>query len=122
MFQNRSIRVFWSYAAYILAVFVLGWGFTPYKDVFSGLILGTMISFINISLLYVKVNRVGKAVIEGKKVRTLGMFSRFALAGLAVFIVMTYPDTFNLVSVVIGLMAAYIIIIIDYIIATLQSR
>ena len=119
--HHRSIRSFLTYAAYFLAALVLGWGFTPYKDVFLGLILGAVIGFLNLVILYIKIQRVVKAAIKGKKVRSLGMLSRFALAGLAVLIVMAYPDVFNLVAVVIGLVAAYLIMIVDHVFQILHS-
>lgn len=31
---------------YLLALFVLGWGFTSYTSIFLGLLLGTTLSFI----------------------------------------------------------------------------
>lgn len=118
MLQKNAIRRYLSYAAYILALFVLGWGFTPYEDIFLGLILGTVISFINVLFLYYRVKRAADLAVGGKKVRSLGLMQRFALAGLAVFIVFQFPDVFHLVSMIIGLMIGYIIIFIDSIFAT----
>lgn len=40
------------YMFYLLAIFVFGWGFTSFKEVFLGFILGTAVSFINLWLLY----------------------------------------------------------------------
>lgn len=122
MLQKSIVHRYLSYAAYLLAFLVLGWGFTPYHDIFLGLILGTIVSFINIFILYFRIERMGQAVVEGKKVRSLGMLHRFAMAGLAVLIVTLFPDYFHMVSMVIGLMAAYLIIFIDSIFKTVHSR
>ena len=35
------------YILYFLAIYVLGWGFTEYKSIFMGLILGTSVSLFN---------------------------------------------------------------------------
>ncbi|MFA8438351.1 ATP synthase subunit I [Pueribacillus sp. YX66] len=113
MLQKNLVRRYLSYAAYLLAFFVLGWGFTSYQDVFLGLILGTIISFINILFLSYRVKKASDAAVEGRKVRSVGMMQRFALAGLAVFIVFQFPDVFHLFSMIIGLMTGYIIIFID---------
>lgn len=104
---------------YLLALFVLGWGFLPYREIFSGLILGTSISFFNLWLLQVKVDRVGQAAEqyqsqEKKKKQTLGSVSRLAMAALAVLIALRYPQYFHLPFVVVGLMTSYIVMIIDF--------
>lgn len=113
MLHTNPIRRYMSYGAYLLAIFVLGWGFTTYQDVFLGLILGTIVSFLNIFFLHYRVQRAGDAATEGKKVRSVGTMQRFALAGLAVFIVFQFPDVFHLFSMIIGLMTGYVIIFID---------
>ncbi len=118
MLQRNQVRRYLSYAAYLLAIFVLGWGFTSHKDIFLGLILGTIISFINILFLSYRVKKAGDAAVEGRKVRSIGMMQRFALAGLAVFIVFQFPDVFHLLSMIIGLMIGYIVLFIDSIITT----
>jgi ATP synthase protein I len=61
-----------------------------------------------------KTVKFGESVDQGKKVRSLGSFSRFATAALAVVVSMRYPDQLHLISVVIGLMTAYIVIMIDF--------
>ncbi len=57
-----------SYILYLLALYVLGWGFTSYKAVFAGLILGTALSLYNLWNL----------------VRKFGSFSLLVKAGVAV--------------------------------------
>jgi ATP synthase protein I len=117
MFQRQR-----KYIYYLLSVYTLGWGFTQYKTVFLSLILGTVISFYSLWTLVRKADRFGRAVIEGKKVRSLGTFSRMAAAGLAVLIVMRYPHYFSIIPVLLGLMTSYFVIIIDYFLQKIISR
>jgi len=100
---------------------VLGWGFTAYKTVFLGLILGTAGSLYILFSLVQKSKQFSKAYDEGRAVRSLGTMSRFATAGLAVLIVMKYPEMFHLGSMVIGLMTAYFVIIIDFFLQKLNK-
>ncbi|MGG1396978.1 ATP synthase subunit I [Bacillus salipaludis] len=99
---------------YLLSIFVLGWGFTSYKTVFLGLILGTCFSFLNIWMLTKKTEKFDKAFDKGKKMKSLGSLQRMATAAIAVIIAMRWPDYFHVVSVVMGLMTSYIVIMIDY--------
>lgn len=93
---------------------MLGWGFTSYKTVFLGLILGTCFSFLNIWLLTKKTEKFDKAFDKGKKMKSLGSLQRMATAAIAVIIAMRWPNYFHVVSVVMGLMTSYIVIMIDY--------
>ena len=64
-----------------------------------------------------KNKKFAQEVAEGKKTRSLGSLTRCLVAGLAVIIALEYPEYFHLISVVIGLMATYVVIMIDYFIA-----
>jgi ATP synthase protein I len=99
---------------YLLAIYVLGWGFTSYQTIFLGLILGTCFSFLNLWLLIRRMKSFDKAVSMGKKVRSLGSMSRMATAAIAGIIALKYPENFNIIYVVLGLMTSYIVIMIDY--------
>ncbi|PLS07943.1 ATP synthase subunit I [Neobacillus cucumis] len=99
---------------YLLAIYVLGWGFTSYQTLFLGLILGTCFGFLNLWLLVRKTESFDKLVQQGKKVRSLGSLSRMATAGIAAVIALRYPEYFNVFGLVIGLMTSYIVIMIDY--------
>lgn len=101
------------YIFYLLSLYVLGWGFTSYQSIFLGLILGTSMSLFNLWILYRKIDRFGNAVVKGEKVRTLGMLQRMAAAVLAVAIAMRFPENIHLMSVILGLMTSYIVIMID---------
>lgn len=100
---------------YLLALLMLGWGFTPYKVLFLSLTLGSVISFFNLWLLQRKINQMGQALAERRSSRALGTFSRFAAAGLAILIALRYEEFFHVVFVVIGLMTAYFVITIEFI-------
>lgn len=109
------------YIFLLLALYVLGWGFTAYQDVFLGLILGTSLSLFNLWLLVRKADKFGDAVVQGKKVRSLGSFSRMATAALAVMITFKYPESIHLISVVLGLMTMYFVIMIDFLLQSFHS-
>lgn len=110
------------YIFYLMSLYVLGWGFTPYQTIFLGLILGTGLSLFNLWLMAKKIDRFGDAVLSGKKVRSLGSFSRFATAAFAVIVAMKFPDRFHMISVVFGLMTSYIVIMIDFFQQSFYSR
>lgn len=99
---------------YLLALFVLGWGFLPYKDVFLGLILGTVLSFFNLWLMQRKINQMGQAAEENRTARAFGTFSRMAAAGLAILIALRFHQHFHLIAVVLGLMTTYVVIMIEF--------
>ena len=85
------------YILYILAVFVLGWGFTDYKTIFAGLVLGAILGTFNLWLLARKSAQVGEAAAKGKSVRSLGSASRYASAILGAMIALKYPEYFHLI-------------------------
>ncbi|MBC5635635.1 ATP synthase subunit I [Ornithinibacillus sp. BX22] len=100
---------------YLLAILVLGAGFTPYLRIFLGLLLGSAISFYNLYLLQKKTIEFTEAVAKKQKARGLGTISRFAAAALAVIIALRYEEYFNMIAVIIGLMTSYLVIMIDFI-------
>ncbi|WP_181346771.1 ATP synthase subunit I [Thalassobacillus sp. CUG 92003] len=101
---------------YLLALLVLGWGLTPYKSVFLGLLLGSALSFYNLWLMQRKIRKLGEASGESKSVKGLGTFSRLASGALAVVIALQFEDHFHLIAVVLGLMTVYFVIMIDYLV------
>jgi ATP synthase protein I len=109
------------YILYLLSIYVLGWGFTPYQTVFLGLLLGTALSLYNLWVMVRKTERFGQAVAQGTRVMSLGTFSRLASAGLAVLISYRYPQYFHIAGVILGLMTSYIVILIDIIIQTIRK-
>ncbi|MGD7042994.1 ATP synthase subunit I [Jeotgalibacillus proteolyticus] len=111
---KQHFQRYTKYIFYLLSIFVLGWGFTPYPEVFLGLILGTSLSLFNLWLIRKRMERFDRAIDEGKKVRSLGTFSRMASAGIAVLIALEFPEFIHLISTVFGLMMVYFVIMIDY--------
>ncbi|MBZ5749122.1 MULTISPECIES: ATP synthase subunit I [Metabacillus] len=111
MFQRYRKYIF-----YLLAIYVIGWGFTEYQSIFLGLILGTCITLYNLWILVRKHNQFDRALRENRKPGSLGTTSRMAAAGVAIFFALRYPEYFNLISIIIGLMTMYIVIMIDYVI------
>ncbi|WLD93170.1 ATP synthase subunit I [Alkalihalobacillus sp. AL-G] len=111
---KNAFRRYIKYGLYLLSLCVLGWGFTSYQEVFLGLLLGLAVSLLNVWSMHRKVDRLGKAVVEGKKVKTLGSLSRLMAAGLAVLVALRYPEMFNLIAVVVGLLMMYFIMLIDF--------
>lgn len=101
---------------YLLALLVLGAGFTPYQSIFLSLILGSAISFYNLWLTQKKINDFGEAIVKKQKARGLGTVSRLAAAALGVLIVIRFEEYFHLISFIIGLMASYLVIMIDFIV------
>ncbi|MBP2243006.1 ATP synthase protein I [Cytobacillus eiseniae] len=110
------------YMFFLLSFYVLGWGFTPYQPVFLGLFLGTSFSLFNLWLMIKKIDQFGEAVVKGRKISSIGMISRMAMAVLAVIVAMEYPDYLHLISVIMGLMTIYIVIMIDFFIQTFLLR
>ncbi|TGB01621.1 ATP synthase subunit I [Halobacillus salinus] len=99
---------------YLLALLVLGWGVTPWQPIFLGLLLGALLSFYNLWLMQRKIRKLGEATADNLSVRGIGTFTRLASGALAVVIALQFEEYFHLISVVLGLMAAYIVILIDY--------
>ena len=110
------------YMFFLLSFYVLGWGFTSYQTIFLGLILGTSLSLFNLWLIMRRIERFGEAVVSGRKVGSLGTASRMASAILAVMIALRFPEKVHLISVVFGLMTAYIVIMIDYFLQAFHLR
>ncbi|TFJ92261.1 ATP synthase subunit I [Lentibacillus salicampi] len=99
---------------YLLALFVLGAGFTPYPRIFLGLLLGGAASFYNLWLLQRKVSALAESVETNKRATGIGTLSRMAAAVLAVFIALRYDAYFDMIFVIVGLMTSYLVIVIDF--------
>ncbi|MBY0097411.1 ATP synthase subunit I [Mesobacillus maritimus] len=111
------------YILFLLSFYFLGWAFfTDYQSLFAGLIVGTAVSLYNLWLLARRTWNFGDAVLQGKKIRSLGSFSRFAAAGLVIFIALEYPEHVHLISAVLGLVTSYFVIMIDFLIQSFHIR
>jgi ATP synthase protein I len=111
-FSSNVLR-YTKYTLYLLAVFVVGWGFTDYQVLFQGLISGTLLSFFNLWHLYRQTKTLGQAAVDGTRAFSLGIVPRIAVAVLAGVAIIRFPETFHMLGVIIGLMSTYIIILID---------
>lgn len=100
---------------YLLAIWVLGAGFTPYQSIFLGLLLGSIVSFYNLWLLQRKTNDFAESVEKNQSARGLGTVSRLAAVALAVIIALRFEEHFHIIAVLIGLMTSYLVIIIDFV-------
>ncbi|WP_026695996.1 ATP synthase subunit I [Peribacillus kribbensis] len=110
------------YMIYLIAIYVLGWGFTPYKSVFLGLIFGTTLSLYLLWTMVSKNRKLTKAALEGKKMKSVGTLSRMAAAALAVTVALRFPYDLHLISTLVGLMTIYFVIPIDFFIQHLLKK
>lgn len=106
---------------YYLALLTLAALFTSYHSFFTGLLLGTTLSFYNLWLLQRKITKFVQAIENGTKVYGLGTFSRFASAVLAVIIGHEYEAYFDMIGIVLGLATMYVVVIIDFAIYVKQE-
>ncbi|WP_343271232.1 ATP synthase subunit I [Lentibacillus songyuanensis] len=107
---------------YLLAIWVLGAGFTPFQQIFLGLLLGSAVSLYNLWLLQRRMNSIGEAVVnDEQKVKDVSILSRLAAVGIAVMIALHYEAYFNIIAVVIGLMTSYVVIMIDFFVSEFKK-
>ncbi|GAB2541882.1 ATP synthase subunit I [Gracilibacillus alcaliphilus] len=99
---------------FLLAIFVLGWGFTPYTRIFLGLLLGAALSFYSLWIMQRKIDQFGQSVAESGRTKGIGTFIRLAAPALAIVIAMRFEEHFHLMAVVFGLMTTYVVIMIDF--------
>ncbi|CDQ38300.1 MULTISPECIES: ATP synthase subunit I [Virgibacillus] len=99
---------------YLLAILVLGAGFTPYPRIFLGLLLGSVVSFYNLYLLQKKIDDFAESAVKQQRAKGLGTVSRFAAAALAVIIALRFEAYFHIIAVILGLMTSYFVIMIDF--------
>lgn len=109
------------YILYLMGIYVLGAIFTTYDRVFQGLLLGTIFSLFIFWSMVQKNRKFAQAVSEGKKA-SLGSLTRMSAGALAAVIALKYPEKFQIGSMILGLMTAYIVIMIDYFIQHLRNN
>lgn len=107
---------------YLLSLYALGWGFTPWQSAFNGLLLGTVGSVYFLLSTYRKINRMGQAIVEQRRTMSLGSLQRVAVAGLVVLIALRFPQTFDLIFVILGLMTFSIVILIDILLQSIRNQ
>ncbi|WP_203248453.1 ATP synthase subunit I [Sporosarcina beigongshangi] len=101
---------------FCLALFVLGWGFTDFKTVFAGLILGSLFGLYNFWILIRKMERMEQKFSEGKQSLSLGTVLRFASGVGAAALATAMPEHFDLISTVIGFAIPYVLLLVERII------
>lgn len=104
---------------YLLGILAIGLGLTPYSKVFLGLLLGSSISFFNMSLLQKKVKDFGEMITGKGTAVSLGTLTRLATSGLAILFALKFKDKVHIGSVVIGLMISYVVMVVDMFVRTL---
>lgn len=114
---NRQLK----YMLYLMGIYVLGVGITPYDSVFQGLLLGTAFSLF---IFWSMVKKTKSSLKRLRKVRkrSLGSLTRMSVAGLAAIIALRYPYEFQVVCVVVGLMTVYFVIMIDYFMQNIRRK
>lgn len=120
--EKRLLKRYLGWMFNFLALYVIGYAITPYKEHFAGLLLGGIFSLFLLILTYRRVKTFTHAIASKERPRPLGTLIRYALAVLAVAIALEYPQYFHWVTVVVGLLTAYIIIFIDILIQVFKSR
>ncbi len=109
------------YTYYLLALFVLGWGFTPYQRVFLGLVIGICVCFVSLSLVAKRTDKLMERVLKTKetkiryKATAVSTYSRLAATGLVILFAVQYPHYIEVWGFALGLMTGYLVMIIDYI-------
>ncbi|MEK4282912.1 MULTISPECIES: ATP synthase subunit I [Ureibacillus] len=107
---------------FLLALCIIGWFFTPYPTIFSGIGIGALFGTYNFWILVRRMDKFDRSYQEGKRTVSLGSGLRFASAVAAVAIPIALPKYFNVVSSVIGLMIPYIFLFIEAFISLLKTR
>ncbi|MFZ4452988.1 ATP synthase subunit I [Salibacterium aidingense] len=97
---------------YVLALYVVGWGFTPYSSFFASLVLGAVIGLFNMWSMYRDVKKIGDAAEKQKKAFTIGLLARLATGALIAALFLQFPEHFHLAGLVTGIMTPYIIILL----------
>ncbi|CAM4068234.1 ATP synthase subunit I [Bacillus manliponensis] len=114
------------YTYNFLALFVLGWGFTSYKEVFLGLIIGTIFSFLSLRIVASKTDKLLDRVTNGKEVKfkatAVSTYSRFATFGLLILFAAKYQHLIAIWSLGVGLLTGYLVMIIDFLYLQYKSR
>lgn len=114
------------YTYNFLAIFVLGWGFTSYKEVFLGLIIGTIFSFLSLRIVASKTDKLLDRVMGGKEVKfkatAVSTYSRLAVFGLLILFAAKYQHLIAIWSLGVGLLTGYLVMIIDFLYLQYKSR
>lgn len=119
---NQMIKRQRKWMLYLLAIFVLGSGFSSFPNIFNGLLLGGIISFYNMWNLQRNISRFGDSVVNNNPKIGIGTFTRLASAGLAIVVAIKLEDYFNLIGVIVGLVISYVVVLVEFGIRTFTQK
>lgn len=107
------------YLFYTLAVFVLGYGVTPYHKAFIGLMIGSIVGFLSLRLVAFKTDKLLDRVVKGDtkvrfKATAVSTYSRLATIGLLIIFAFRYKDLVEAWAIGLGLLTGYLVMIIDF--------
>ena len=88
----------------------------PNEPFFYGLLLGSVVSFYNLWLLQRRTNLLGELAEQEGKRRGIGTISRLSAAALGVLLAIRFD--LSVVGFVIGLMIAYPVMMIDFVMSS----
>lgn len=94
---------------YLLVLLFFGWTLTPFKKLFLGFLIGSTISFFNMSFLQKKARDLSEAILKNKMTSGLGVLLRFLLIILTVLLALRFKQFVHIGSTIFGLMVSYII-------------
>lgn len=107
---------------FLLALCVMGWFFTPYPKIFSGIAIGAIFGTYNFWILVRRMDKFDRSYREGKRTVSLGSGLRFASGAAAVAIPVAFPEYFDVISSVVGLMIPYLYLFIEAFVSLIQTR
>ncbi|HEY4566462.1 ATP synthase subunit [Planococcaceae bacterium Storch 2/2-2] len=110
------VRRIYSYALGIIGAFGIGYAVTSYKAMFAGLTLGMLFGLYNLWILNRRLKKFDQAMERGSRRLSLGTALRFLSGIAAVAIASAFPQTFDLISTVIGFAIPYVLLLGDRII------
>ncbi|MEH6890745.1 ATP synthase subunit I [Bacillus sp. JJ864] len=110
---SLSLQTFKVQTYYILALMLLGWGFTPFSPHFLGIGLGFLVSTYCVWILGRRIEKIGESIVNKSKSPTLGMINRFAAAILGAIIMYEIEHHMVMWAFAVGIMGGYILIVIN---------
>ncbi|WP_096185876.1 ATP synthase subunit I [Evansella halocellulosilytica] len=105
-----------------ISVFLVAAFFMSETSFFLGLALGASFSLVNFLSTYLQVKRLGQVMTERKYRFSFGTVTRLFTVVVAFIIALEFPDTFDLVGVIIGLAVTYLLVMFGPIIQMKQFK
>ncbi|MDP4096096.1 ATP synthase subunit I [Paenibacillus sp. P96] len=120
----RFQRVLWIVAFFFMALcFLLAALMPHHRDVGHGLVLGTVVSCLNVLYMSYKVRKVASAAAGegGKRIMGLGFGVRVATSILAMVLALEFPSYFHEIAVAASLVFGQLLLLVIGIILALQE-